>query len=875
MLISVTDDVTGTVTHYRIIQELGGGGMGVVYSAEDLRLGRQVALKFLPDHLASSPNALERFAREARAASSLNHPNICTLYDIDEYEGKPFLVMELLEGETLKQRLARGIIPAAQLLEWGVQIGSALQAAHSKGIVHRDIKPANLFIVHDGHAKVLDFGLAKPVGAASARKVGESDATVTMLPDFQSSPGSAAGTLGYMSPEQARGEDIDARTDLFSFGAVLYEMTTGHEPFPGATSAVVFDAILNRDPAPVRTWRSAAAPELERVIGKALEKDRDLRYQSAADLVADLQRLRRDSSSGSHPAAVPSAVRPGRPYRTLLAVLGLAVLVAAGTLWWSGRRNPQPLFVPVKVTGNPADLPVQSAVLSPDGRFLAFSDRLGIHIRASDTGESRALPDTAGMMAVEWSGDSTQLFAARSLGPNDFSVWTIPLLGGPPRAGPRGLPSPDGRYLVTASGIESADGSRSLLCHGRVDHIVGFAWSGDSRHLAFAQVVPGANPKFTLDLMEPDTGKTATVVRSDVPIAGVAWLSNTRLVYARMEPAPPFKDFNLWAIELGRRLGSTPCEPQRLTQWSGFLTRWLSATSDGKRLALLNDNTQNNVDVARLEPGGTRITTPLRLTLDDHYNNATAWMPDNRAVLFESDRTGTLHIYRQELNSPNAELLIGGPNTQHQARLSPDQRWLLYIETADSKLPPARARVMRMPLSGGRAEEVLATDASARAFSCSAKAPGVCVINELRGTERVVSQFDPMGGRGAEVTRNPLEVGDAAISPDGARIALAFGEPRNRIRVLTLEGKVEREITVSAATGLTGLDWAADGRSFLCGDISETNSSLLRLDFDGTSRVLWTQPGNHSIWAVPSRDGRLLALQGATESANVWIVETR
>ena len=867
--------MTSTVSHYRILHELGGGGMGVVYSAEDLRLGRRVALKFLPDHLASSPNALERFAREARAASSLNHPNICTLYDIDEYDGKPFLVMELLEGENLKQRLGRGAIPAAQLLEWSVQIASALQAAHAKGIVHRDIKPANLFIVRDGHAKVLDFGLAKPLRAALSRSVAESDATLTMPPDFQSSPGSAAGTLGYMSPEQARGEEVDPRTDLFSFGAVVYEMTTGHEPFPGATSAVVFDAILNRDPVPVRTWRSAAAPELERVIGKALEKDRDLRYQSAADLVADLQRLRRDSSSGSHPAALASPVRPGRRFRALAAALGLAVLGAAVTLWWSARRTPAPLLVPVKVTGNPADLPVQSAVLSPDGRFLAFSDRVGIHIRASDTGESRALPDTAGLMAVEWSGDSTQLFAARSLGSNDFSVWTLSLLGGPPRAGPRGLPSPDGRYLVTPGGIESADGSRSLLCHGRVDHIVGFGWSADSKHLAIAQVVPGASPQFTLDVMEPDTGKTAALVHSAIPIAGVAWLSNTRLVYARREPAPPFRDFNLWTIELGRRLGSTPCDPQRLTQWSGFLIRWLSGTSDGKRLALLNDNTQNNVDIAHLEPGGLRITAPQRLTLDDRYNNATAWMPDNRAVLFESDRSGTLHIYRQELNNPNAELLIGGPYTQHQARLSPDQRWLLYVETIDTKAPPGRARVMRMPLGGGRAEEVLATDTTARAFSCSAHPPGVCVINELRGSQRVVSQFDPMRGRGAEITRNPLDVGDASISPDGARIALAFGDPRNRIRVLTLEGKVEKEITVSGATGLTGLDWAADGRSFLCGNISETNSSLLRLDFEGNSRVLWTQPGNHSIWAVPSRDGSLLALQGATESANVWTVETR
>ena len=848
--------------------------MGVVYVAEDVRLGRQVALKFLPDHLAANREALERFTREARTASSLNHPNICTLYDIDEYDGKPFLVMELLEGETLKQRLARGAVPMPDLLEWGIQIGGALQAAHSKGIVHRDIKPANLFIVRNGHAKVLDFGLAKPVGGTASQKLAESDLTVTMLPSFQSTPGSAAGTLGYMSPEQARGEEVDARTDLFSFGAVLYEMACGHEPFPGATSAVVFDAILNRDPPALRSQQRAISPELERAIAKALEKERNLRYQSAADLVADLQRVRRDSSSGSQPEVVCRPPLSRRFYWSAAAVLCLAVLVTISAVWWLTGRTPAPL-VPVKVTGNPADLPVQSVVLSPDGRFLAFSDRLGIHIRASDTGESRALPETAGMIAVTWSADSTQLFAARSLGSNDFSVWTIPLLGGPPRPGPRGLPSPDGRYLVTAAGVEFADGSRVLPRHGKVDQIAGYGWSPDSRHFAIATPLPGANLAFTIEIVEPETGQTATALRSDVPIGGIAWLSNTRLVYARLEPAPPFSDFNLWTIEVGRRLGGRFSEPKRLTRWSGFLIRWLSATTDGKRLALLKDDTQNNVDVARLEAGGLRMGPAWRLTLDDHYNNATAWAPDSRAVLFESNRTGTLHIYRQELDSTNAELLIGGPNQQFQARLSPDQRWLLYLEGPDFQAFPSHGRLLRMPLGGGRAEEVLVTNGRFRAFQCSASVPGVCAINEMRGNERVVTLFDPLRGRGAEITRNPLGVGDAAISPDGSRVALAVGEPRNHIRLLSLDGKIEKEITVNGATRLIGLDWAADGRSILVGDVCDTNSSLLRVELDGTSHLLWTQPGNHSVWAVPSRDGKLLALQGATETANVWTVENR
>ena len=470
-----------TVSHYRITRKLGSGGMGVVYCAEDTRLKRSVAIKFLPESLLQDRQALDRFQREARAASALNHPNICTVFDVGESQGRPYLVMELLEGRTLRDLMGRKPVESGTLLEIAVQIAAALEAAHAKNIVHRDLKPSNVFVTTTGLVKILDFGLAK-IGPVAAPIV-EDLPTASIQGELVTSPGTAVGTVAYMSPEQARGEELDARSDLFSFGIVLYEMSAGALPFKGTSAAVVFEAILNRTPPPVCELNPAAFPALEGIIGRAIEKDRDLRYQTAADIRAELRRAQREHESGPRSSARATAAPvPLRSRRAPMIRAGVALAViiaaAAGAAWYRFRRQAAPRTREyVQLTSF-----IESAVsptLSADGRLLTFirgpNTFFGpgqIYVKALPNGEPVALThDNTSKMSPAFSPDGNRI-AYTTINRQTFAwdTWVVPIVGGEPRL-----------MLPNAEGLTWTDSAHVLFSQIQQGRHMGIVTAGESR----------------------------------------------------------------------------------------------------------------------------------------------------------------------------------------------------------------------------------------------------------------------------------------------------------------------------------------------------------------------------------------------------------
>ncbi|HSY32781.1 MAG TPA: protein kinase [Verrucomicrobiae bacterium] len=892
-----------TIAHYRIVEKLGGGGMGVVYKAEDTRLGRSVALKFLPENVAHDPQSLERFRREARAASALNHPNICTIYEINESESQTFIAMELLEGQTLKHLIAGRSMEIDMVLELGIQIAAALEVAHSKGIVHRDIKPANIFVTRHGQAKVLDFGLAK----LTVNEAGGASAAPTLtVEENLTSPGTAIGTVAYMSPEQVRGKELDGRTDLFSFGAVLYEMCTGALPFQGDTSGVIFDAILNRAPtAPVRLNPRVPAG-LEEIINKTLEKDREVRCQSGAELRADLSRLKRDTDSGRAAAAVLGGSRAleqatpsisSRSKRWILGLAGALVAILAATtigLLFSRRPRPTQEMNQHRLTANPLDDPVLAQALSPDGKYLAFADQSGLRLRLVKTGETQRLAQLA-VSALAWFSDGTKIMATAADPGHPPALWTVSVLGGAPRELRRDAAhasvSPDGSLVSFLSDFTedaahsiwlmgaNGEDAHKILAAPQTEWFTALAWSPKGRRIAYVRnSVAGGKYNGTLETSDT-SGGNRTIILSEPNLGDLVWLADGRIVYSLSQSWLSYSDTNLGQVAVDPKTGTVSSGATRLTNWFGFSLASLSATADGEKLSFLKTTNRASVEVGELEAGGKRLQTPRLLSREEYFVWPVSWTLDSKSVVFFADRDGQWNYFKQDLNQDTAQPLVVGPEWKWYGHFSPDGVWFLYVAwpTRESPTPATTVRLMRVASQGGPSELVMNVRGSTN-FHCARAPASLCVIEEQIEKQLVFTSFDPLKGRGREVARiernSTFSPPQWDLSPDGSRIAVGmYNATDGRIRIIPVAGGPPSDIVVKGWAGIEYVDWSPDAKALYVSSRAAAGTTLLRVDLQGRAERLWVDRSQYAGPGTPSPDGRHLLLAHWTLEGNVWMIE--